>query len=249
MLLSQIPPKRDPDPHRWSMISFAMPNPISLPVKVRAVRAAELGASPTEIGKAIGCDRRTINRWRRDPDLCRRVAEGEYLEDLSRHDAERPLHNAAIKAAQDAAEEVALPSVVVPLRPEEAALEQAWSPIDDAFLSAEFIQAVGLQLPLEHLAGIAGLPAEVVESWLGWSHADGEEEEVWGVHCRRALSRGVRDMHIRIMDGGQDGRLALQLLTARYPDKYNPRRSESSAQVSPLADFTDAQLNMILYAK
>ena len=218
-------------------------------MKVRAVRAAELGASPTEIGKAIGCDRRTINRWRRDPDLCRRVAEGEYLEDLSRHNAERPLHNAAIKAAQDAAEKAALPSVVVPLRPDEAALEQGWSPVDDPFLSAEFIQAIGLQLPLAHLAGIAGLPVEVIESWFGWTSSDGEGEGIWGDHCRRALSRGVRDMHARIMDGGQDGKLALQLLASRYPDEYNPRRAESRSQASPLADLTDEELELILRAE
>ncbi len=213
--------------------------------------------------RAIGCGRTSLHNWRKDPDIQRRVAEGEFLEDGQQqsaanappppepidHEAERLAHNAAVKSAQDAAEAATLPSVVVPLRSDEPTPGQSWSPIDDAFVSAEFIQAVGLQLPLGDLAGIAGLPAEVVESWFRWTTNDGDEEGVWGEHCRRALSRGKRDMHIRIMVGGMDGKLALQLLTARYPDEYNPRRAEASSQASPLADFTDEQLELIRRVK
>jgi len=243
------------------MVKRNPPTPLS--VKVRAVRALTLGASPKKTREAVGCGRTTLHSWKRDPDIQRRVAEGEFLEDGQQqiaanalpppepidHEAERRAHNAAVKSAQDAAEAAAAPSVVVPLRSDEPSPGTGWSPIDDPFISAEFIQAVSLQLPLAHLAGIARMPTEVVESWFGWGPADGEGESLWGDHCRAALGRGVRDMHIKVMDGGQDGKMALQLLSARYPDEYNPRRSDPSSQASPLADFTDEQLDAILVAK
>ena len=233
-------------------------HPFKLQVKVKAVRAVQLGASPTIVSKDLGCGVRSLYRWRDDPKIMALVQGGDFLEPVNsssphlsqeRHDAERRAHNAAVKAAQDAAEDATAPSVVVPLRSDEPSPGTGWSPIDDPFISAEFIQAVSLQLPLAHLAGIARMPTEVVESWFGWGPADGEGESLWGDHCRAALGRGVRDMHIKVMDGGQDGKMALQLLSARYPDEYNPRRSDPSSQASPLADFTDEQLDAILVAK